>query len=140
MLCSVGQWNTPKDYNPVSRPEGHICYDVIINGWEQPLVVRHLPESPYAQTDPNVTLYSLQTYIGQAVKFREEAIGSLCVVYQQDVAPSREDLKLMQALASAVSIEENRRMAMQELRESKERYQLLVETMDEGLALADAML
>jgi PAS domain S-box-containing protein len=138
MLCPVGQWHTPKDYSPVSRPEGHICYDVILNNWPQPLVVRHLPESPYAHTDPNVALYSLQTYIGQAVKFGEAAIGSLCVVYRHDVAPGREDLQLMRALASAVGIEENRRMAMKELRKSKERYQLLVETMDEGLALADA--
>ena len=29
MLCSLGQWNTPPGYNPVDKPEGHICYDVI---------------------------------------------------------------------------------------------------------------
>jgi PAS domain S-box-containing protein len=137
-LYSVGQWHTPKDYHPVSRPEGHICYDVIVNNWDQPLVVRRLQESPYAQTDPHVALYGLQTYIGQAVKFGDEAIGSLCVVYHHDVAPSQEDLKLLRALASAVGIEENRRVALKELQKSKERYQLLVETMDEGLALADA--
>ena len=26
LLCSWGQWNTPPGYNPVDKPEGHICY------------------------------------------------------------------------------------------------------------------
>jgi hypothetical protein len=29
MLFSAGQWQTPQDYKPLDRPEGHICYDVI---------------------------------------------------------------------------------------------------------------
>ena len=36
----------------------------------------------------NVSLYNLKTYIGQAVKFGEESIGSLCVVYQEDMTPT----------------------------------------------------
>jgi PAS domain S-box-containing protein len=138
MLCSVGQWNTPKDYSPVSPPAGHICYDVILQAGGQPLVIRDLGRTAYAQTDPNVRLYNLQTYIGQAVRFGEESIGSLCVVYQEDFLPAEKDLKLIGAIAAAIGIEENRRLAVQGLRESKERYQLLVETMNEGLALANS--
>ncbi|MFA5109904.1 MAG: PAS domain S-box protein [Desulfobaccales bacterium] len=137
MLCSVGQWNTPADYDPISSPQGHICYDVIQRDEVAPMVVRHLSETSYAQTDPNVRNYNLQTYIGYPVKFGAESIGSLCVVYQEDVKPDEDDLKLIGAIATAISIEENRRLAAKELRETIHRYRLLVETMSEGLALAD---
>jgi len=52
MLCSLGRWNTPPDLNPVDKPEGHICYDVIIRGEDKVLVIRDLPETHYAKTDP----------------------------------------------------------------------------------------
>ncbi|HID63445.1 MAG TPA: PAS domain S-box protein, partial [Anaerolineae bacterium] len=120
MLYSVGQWNTPPDYNPVDKPEGRICYDVIKHGGDQVVVIRNLPETHYAQTDPNVVLYKLQTYVGQPVKFGSACVGSLCVVYQEDFVPSEEDKKLMEIVASAIGVEEKRKHAEEELRRSLE--------------------
>ncbi|MEW5814046.1 MAG: response regulator, partial [Spirochaetota bacterium] len=114
-LCSWGQWNTPSDYNHLDKPNGHVCYDVIQRGDAQPLVVRNLPETPYAQTDPNVLLYNLQTYVGVAVKLGGACVGSLCVVYQEDFVPSEEDKKLMGIIASAMGIEERRYSAEEAL-------------------------
>ena len=51
MLFSTGEWQTPSDYNPIDRPEGHICYDVICGNSRDVVVVRNLPETPYAVTD-----------------------------------------------------------------------------------------
>ena len=61
MLCSWGRWNTPSEYNPVDKPDGHICYDVIKTAGDSVLVVSNLPDTHYAATDPNVIPYKLKT-------------------------------------------------------------------------------
>ena len=116
LLCSIGRWHTPPDYNPVDKPEGHICYDTINLGSEEVLVINNLPETLYAQTDPNVKAFNLKTYIGHAVKFENRYVGSLCVVYQNDFIPDEEDIKFMSIISSAIGIEEKRIWAEDELR------------------------
>jgi len=117
MLCSVGQWQTPPGFLPQDRPEGHICHDVIRQGGDVPLVVRDLQHSDYAASDPNVSAYGLQTYVGVAVKCRGQAVGSLCVVYQEDVQPIEDQLNFLRLAGFAMSVEEERRtqMKMQEM-------------------------
>lgn len=107
-LFSLGQWNTPPDYNPEDRPDGHICYDVIKQNAGSSLLVRELPKTDYYETDPNVATYQLQTYLGRAVKCQRTAVGSLCVVFQEDFVPTQEDERLMEVIAAAIGIEEER--------------------------------
>ncbi|MGA9348957.1 MAG: PAS domain S-box protein, partial [Anaerolineae bacterium] len=137
MLVSWGQWNAPLDYSPVDKPEGHICYDVIKHGGDQILIVRNLPETHYAQTDPNVIPYKLQTYIGQPVKFGDAYVGSLCVVYQKDFVPSEEDKRLMEIIASAIGVEERRKQAEEALQESEAKHKTLMEEAPIGLCNVD---
>ena len=127
LLCSIGQWSTPPDYDPVDRAEGHLCHDVIRNGTDEVLVIRNLPETPYARTDPNVSRYGLKTYIGRAVKFGGRYLGSLCAVYREDHAPTDDDRDLLGAIAAAIGVEEGRHRATEALRESKETIQALIE-------------
>ncbi|VVB92310.1 Methyl sulfide methyltransferase-associated sensor [uncultured archaeon] len=127
MLCSWGQWNAPPGYNPVDWPEGHICYDTIIRDSDEILVVHDLPGTEYARTDPNVMAYNLKTYVGQAVRFGEDYVGSLCMVYQNDFYPDDEDKKLMGIIASAIAVEEKRRRAEEELREASLYTRSLIE-------------
>ncbi len=117
LLCSVGQWQTPPEYQAQDRPNGHICYDVIQQDADVPLVVRDLQNSVYANSDPNVKAYGLQTYVGMAVKCRGQAVGSLCVVYQKDVQPIEDHLNFLRLASYAMSVEEERRTQakMQEL-------------------------
>jgi len=111
MLCSCGQWKVPEDFSPKSSPEGHICYDVIRRGEPGIVSIHNLQESEYAKTDPNVTLYNLQTYLGCPVKFGGEYVGSLCVLYQYDFEPAEDDKEIMEIIASAIGVEEERRLA-----------------------------
>jgi PAS domain S-box-containing protein len=121
MLCSWGQWNTPIDYNPVDTPDGHICYDVIKSAGDKIFVITNLPDTHYAQTDPNVIPYKLKTYLGRAVKLRDAYVGSLCVVYQDDIVPDEADKRVIEIIASAIGVEEERKRAEQALRESEEK-------------------
>jgi PAS domain S-box-containing protein len=137
MLCSVGQWNTPLDYNPEDKPEGHICYDVIQQGKDDIFIIRNLLETPYAQTDPNVIPYKLQTYVGWPVKFGDGYVGSLCVVYQDDFVPSEADKEFLEIIASAIGVEEARKQAEKALRESEEMYKALIDASPEAVTVTD---
>jgi diguanylate cyclase (GGDEF)-like protein/PAS domain S-box-containing protein len=128
MLCSVGRWHTPEDYNPKDRPEGHICYDIITQGKGRYLLIRDLQHTAYAKTDPNVKRYKLRTYLGYPIRWNGETVGSLCAVYRKDFVPSEEDLKLFGIIAAAVEVEESRGRAEESLRESEERFRIIFES------------
>jgi PAS domain S-box-containing protein len=133
MLCLVGQWQIPAGYKTVDYLEGHICYDVIQQGSNEPFVVIKLPTTTYAQTDNNVMSYGLKTYIGQAVKCQDIFIGSLCAVYQNDVTPSEADKTVIGIIAAAIAVEEERRWTQEALKESEERYALAARGANDGL-------
>jgi two-component system cell cycle sensor histidine kinase/response regulator CckA len=138
LLCSIGQWNTPPDHNPQDKPDGHICLDVIQKAGDEIMVVRDLPNTVYAKTDPNVTAYNLKTYLGKAVKSGNEVVGSHCVVFQSDFVPTEQDRKVLQIAASAIGVEEERLGAVNALQESEERYRSFVDNIDLGVTLIDA--
>ena len=120
MLHSVGQWNTPPDYISTDKPDGHIFYDLIQSGKDEVRLIRNLPKTIYAQTDPNVMCYGLKTYLGKAVSFESTFVGSLCVVYQEDYVPSEDDKRLLAIIAAAIGVEEKRKRAEEALQMSEE--------------------
>ena len=111
MLCSCGQWKVPEGFNPKDKAEGHICYDVIRRQDNGVIVIQNLPETDYARTDPNVSGYGLRTYLGCPVNFGGNYVGALCVLYQYDFEPVEDDKKIMEIIASAIGVEEERRYA-----------------------------
>jgi len=115
-LDAVGRWNAPPDFIPRDRPDGHICYDLIRDCTDKLRVIRNLSHTPYAETDPNVLRYGLQTYVGKPVSFGGSNVGSLCVVYQDDHVPSEEEQRLLGIIAGAIGIEEKRKRAEEEIR------------------------
>lgn len=136
-LCSVGQWNTPPDFNAVDKPEGHICNDVIKRVGGEIVLVRNLSQTMYAKTDPNVNRYKLQTYIGKAVKLGGINIGSLCVVYQKDVDPSEEDRKLLELLAAIIGVEEERRETLLHIQDSEEKFRVIMASAMDAIILVN---
>lgn len=118
-LYAIEGWNIPKDFKRKDSRDGHICYDVIAKYKDEPFVINNLGKTSYAKTDPNVTKYNLKTYIGCAVKIDNEAIGSLCVVYQENRTFSSNELNTLSIFAEALGIEEERKRAEEALRESE---------------------
>jgi len=137
-LCSWGQWNVPPDYNSADVPEGHICYDVIKDGSDEVVVIRNLSETVYARTDPNVTRYNLQTYVGIAVKFSGAYVGSLCVVYQKDFLPGEDDKRILGIIASAIATEEKRKKAEESVLAAAMEWSESFDAMADGVSILSA--
>jgi len=122
LLCSIGKWHVPEDYKLIDRPDGHICYDVIRRNQKEIYVVRHLDQTLFAEKDPNVLAYGLKTYVGYPVYAFGECVGSLCVVYSKDVEFSDSDKRIIEILATAIGIEEERRVSEEALKRSRDFY------------------
>ncbi|MEM7034480.1 MAG: ATP-binding protein [Chloroflexota bacterium] len=119
-LHAVGQWQTPSDFQPVQSAKGHLCYDVIQQCGDEVQTIRHLPSTTYAQTDPNVGHYHLQTYVGRPVRRGDQCIGTLSVAFQHDFKPTEADKRLMGMIAAAIGIEEERRQVEATLAETRD--------------------
>ena len=137
LLHSIGRWHTPPGFNPVDKPNGHICCDVIKQGGNYPLLVRHLQDTSYALTDPNVIPYNLHTYFGQAVRREDRYVGALCVVYQRDFIPSEGDKKFIGILASAIGVEEGRKKADQALRQAYDETEKILASLPGAILIAN---
>lgn len=132
LLCSLGQWNSPEGFIGEDNPDGHICYDVINNNDKEVYSVANLPATPYFVSDSNVAKYNLRSYIGKVVRCGSKPIGSLCAVFQQDYQPDMHDRYFISLIASAVGVEEERKLAhdeilryaaeLQELNQSKDKF------------------
>jgi two-component system, cell cycle sensor histidine kinase and response regulator CckA len=135
MLHSVGRWNVDEESGDLQPAKGHICSDVISGGHDRVIVIRNLHETEYAKTDPAVERYRLKTYVGKGVRFGDATIGSLCAVFREDFVPTADDEKIMSIIASALGVEENRRIKEDALRESEDRYRRLVEFSPDAIAV-----
>jgi PAS domain S-box-containing protein len=122
----------------VDKPDGHICYDVIKKAKKGiPYIVKDLQKTSYCRTDPNVAKYGLKTYIGFPVSRFKQSIGSICIVYQEDVDFDDDAKKIMGIIAEAISKEEERKKADDELRESEEKWRSLVENAPNIILIVD---
>ena len=131
LLCSYGKWNTAPDHNPVVKPEGRICYDVITKARNDVYFINNLPETSYAETDPNVNQYNLKAYLGHMVRCNNEPVGSLCVVFNHNFEYQSADRYIISRLALALEAEET----SESLRKSKNRYRELFDFAVEGILI-----
>jgi PAS domain S-box-containing protein len=139
-LCTTAHWNAPFDFRMVDQADGHICTDVIKRGGDRLFHVADLPGSAYAESDPNVMLYKLKTYIGMPVKCDDAYVGSLCVVFQNDYQPDPEDEKFFGILTSAIGVEEERRRAEEALNSAYKELEQRVNERTSELASANEQL
>jgi len=124
-LHTEGKWNVPADLQSVKRPEGNIAYDVILKKSEEVVVINDLLQSSYALSDPTIKKYILHTFMANAVKRGEAVVGSLCTVFNRNFLPGNEDKKIMGIIASAIGIEEDRKLAEAKIKDSQQRLRNL---------------
>lgn len=114
-MVAVEGWNIPIDFLGTTLKNGTISFDLIGKYKDLPVVVFNLDKSDYFQTDFAVKKYELKVFAGCVVKANNKIVGSLCVVYQQERDISDDELKIMSVLARAIGIEEERKLAQEQL-------------------------
>lgn len=107
LLHSIGMWNTPEGYEPKSNPEGQVCFDLVRDAEKgKPLIIKDLTGTTYFETDPCVAKYGLKVYIGFPVFCQGRCIGSLCVLFLENIEFDENVIKFMGIIAEAISHEE----------------------------------
>ena len=141
LLCTWAIWHRPEGYNPEDKPEGHICYDVIVEGGEKPILIENFAGTKYEKTDPNVVKYNLKSYLGIPVKLGGKVVGSFCLCDIKERKFTKDEIEIASMLGKAISIEEERLKAAAALKESQERYSSLVndaiDSLSSGIIILD---
>jgi diguanylate cyclase (GGDEF)-like protein/PAS domain S-box-containing protein len=136
-LRTLAQWRTPEGFKAAEETGSGICHEVIGKGDNHIQVVRDLPGSRHAKTDPNVRRYNLSTYVGIPVRCAGTNAGSLCLVYQEDFIPTEEDKKLMGIVAMAMEGAEESLLASEILKESERFARSTLEALPQHVAILD---
>jgi PAS domain S-box-containing protein len=132
-----GQWQVPPGFHTLGTTDGHFIYDVIKRGSDDPLIIRNLQTTNYLHSDPNVSAYGLQTYIGIAVKYHKKAIGSLCAFYQDDVVIEQDLCDFLSIIGFAISIEVEHMHSENRLKASEQLQRSLLENVAFGIVIID---
>ncbi len=109
ILETQASWHEPADFVRSGPGRGRICFDVITAQKSQLIIIDDLQHTSYAQTDPNVKKYNLQSYVGCPVRVQGKTIASLCAVFDSGIKLDNYHLNLLQVLGKAASIEEERK-------------------------------
>ncbi|NJO15284.1 MAG: EAL domain-containing protein [Thioploca sp.] len=138
LLYSCGLWQTPPDYHLNYSSAGPICYNIIDGESDNVVVIHHLPNTLYAQTDPRVEQYQLQTYMGQVVKCEQQRIGALSLFYNQSVELSQFDKKLIGIIAAAIGVEEERQRADEAIKAERAFLQNVIDGVPDPIMVIQA--
>jgi PAS domain S-box-containing protein len=137
LMVILAGWQTPPDM-PLSREgKGCPCFDMIGQGRNEPVIMRNLQKTQYAESDPNISKYGYQMYVGYPVMLAGQAVASLCTVFQADAVISSYQLSLLHVLSKAASVEEERMRAETALRVSETRFRSITENASVGILAAD---
>ena len=135
LLRVAGPWNAPVGFSTEVVAEGHVCLDTIRSVPDEGLLVRELPSTPYALTDPSLARFGFRTYLGFPVKFGGQSSGSLCVLFGKGFEPTEEDRRILAILAAAVGVEEERRHERSRIVESERRFKCIFENTNDSIFL-----
>ena len=136
-LSTFGSWNVPEHIELTLYSEGNICAKVIQEKSDNVQIFRDLRNSEYAVTDPNILKLRINTYIGKSVKFGKNNTGSLCVLFENDYSPSKNEIHLLEIIASAIGVEEERMQVQKVLEVSEEKYRTIIEYSNDWIWMLD---
>lgn len=121
-LESVGRWQMPECDSALCRNEKHICYRVLHSVNNRTVVLPDLHDAGLRERlrGSCLSATNARSYIGRPVVFDGKSIGVLSVAFERPYHPDDHDLKLLDIISVAISVEESRYMANLSLRHEKE--------------------
>ena len=117
---------TPEDFDTRLGKQGSICWEATIKGQNKPVMIPDLEKTDFFLTDPNVQRYHIKSYLGFPIQLNNAVIGSLCIADTRKRRFADNEIHIIQTLAAALSLEEERLS-------EKERYRILVESSNDAI-------
>ena len=133
-LITWSEHNAPFDLKRKDDPQGHICYEATIKGNIRPVVINDIKKTEFFDTDPNVKKYGLRSYLGMPVIVDGEVIGSLCVLDTKPKIFTDTEIKIIQTLAKALSLEQKRYFVEKNLKDATHEAQIANQAKSQFLA------
>ncbi len=113
-LVTETGWNIPEGLPWTTAEEGRLDAAVLERTHGEVWVVQDLPATPYAETSPIVRLVGARVYAGFAVEVEGKTTGALSCLFAHDVTLRESQLELLRVLRRAITVEEERRLALED--------------------------
>jgi PAS domain S-box-containing protein len=136
-LVTRSGFNLPQKYKRILPADGCICYQETIQNQAGPTIISDLSKTSYAESDINVHRFNFKSYLGFPVILDGEPRGSLCILDKITRRFTSTEINLIAILAKALSIEEKRWQAQEELKDSEDRLKILYEYAPDAYYLSD---
>ncbi len=109
--------------------------DEILRGPTDRLVTQH-DLSAFA-ADPEVLAHQLGSFVGRVIVVEGARVGALCLGFARAFTPTSEQVRLLEAVADALAVEEVRAAAQRALQHALAELEAVLESTADGLLVAD---
>ena len=138
-IHSVCRWNTPPDFKAIANAKDHPCSEVINSDPPSPLILNDLDSNAYSGSDLLIKTWGpIKAYVGYPVELGDTVLGSLCVVFSDNIEIIESDLEFLGTVAKAVGVEEQRLHAEEKQKIGQRYLDAILNTMQTGLVVIDA--
>ena len=102
LLSCETSWKVPKGFCSPCKQEGSVFYDIIKKNSKKPVLIPNFGKSTFAETDAAVAQSCPETVVGVSVRNGKKSIGALCLFYNEDKNPGRNELRTLAVFAQAI--------------------------------------
>lgn len=107
---TIAEWQMRGVFPARFPAAGSFIYDMVKDRPDGMAILTGATGSKYSSAEPILSA-APEALAATAVRFSNEFIGSLCVAYRRPVMVPDDDMKFMGIIASAIGVEEKRRLA-----------------------------
>jgi len=104
-------WNVEEIDKYAEIGAGHLSYELMSRNVSGLFLLNNLQSSKFNVSDPDVARFGLESYLGQIIKVDGRPIGVLCVLFKESYTPTESDERSFGIVATALTIEEERKLA-----------------------------
>jgi len=102
LLYCEANWNAPKGFSTPHKKNGAVCYDIIKKNSQTPVLIRKFNTTSFAETEPAIEQDIPKTVLGIPVRNGKNAIGALCLFYNEDRKADENELRILAVFAHAL--------------------------------------